>query len=78
MITASCAGCDYPLNATHTGQVITCPMCETVNEMIGGVEIPTPIFAFSLGFLISLIVGPALLATSDWGKRWLEKKARGA
>ena len=74
---AKCAECGYPLAAEYPGQTVSCPMCSTVNEAITGVEIPTPIFAGGLGFLLGLIVGPAILAGSEWGREWLVKKARG-
>jgi len=42
---------------------------------ITGVEIPTPVFAGGLGFLIGMILGPALIASTDAGSRWLRKTA---
>ena len=77
MSMAACAECNYPISAPRiAGKQITCPMCSTINE-VTGVEIPTPIFAGGIGFLLGIFIGPALIASSDWGRHWLEKKARG-
>ena len=72
-----CAECGYPIPSHYTGEIVTCPMCQTVNEITQGVTIPTPLFAGGLGFLFGIMIGPALIASSDWGRRWLQKKASG-
>ena len=72
-----CASCGYPLAAKFEGQVETCPMCGTVNEAISqGVNIPTWLFASTLALAAGIFFGPAIIASTDTGAKWLEKKAR--
>ncbi len=74
---SQCVECSYPLAAEFAGQEVSCPMCSTINEAISGVEIPTPIFAGSIGLVLGIFLGPAMLAGSEWGRNFLAKKARG-
>ena len=60
-VIVSCAECGYPLAAEAAGQVVTCPMCGTVNESISGVDIPNPIFWGGIGLLAGF-----LIARSKW------------
>jgi phage FluMu protein Com len=76
-VIAECASCGYPLAAEYSGQIATCPMCGTVNEAISqGVTIPTWLFSFTLGLAAGIILGPAIIGSTDAGARWLEKRAR--
>jgi len=75
---SKCASCGYPLTAEYEGQVSTCPMCSTVNEAISqGVTIPTPLLVGILAFGAGMFLGPAIIASSTEGQRWLERQARG-
>ncbi len=74
----SCASCDYPLVANHIGEEVTCPMCNSINESISQeVTIPRPVLIGVIAFLVGVFVGPALIATTSEGQKWLEKQARG-
>jgi len=80
-----CVSCGYPIAASSAGEHVNCPNCQTLNEAMsidGGeitqnVSIPTPLFVGLLGFGLGMFLGPALIAGSDVGRRWLEQKARG-
>jgi len=75
---ASCAECSYPIAAEHVGERATCPMCGTINQVIGqGVTIPTSLFVGIITFGLGMLLGPALIATTEGGRDWLEKQARG-
>jgi len=75
MAIAACAECHYPISA-GAGEEISCPMCQTVNEIISqGVTIPTWLFAGSVGLLIGIIVGPAMIGSTEGGAAWLRKQA---
>ena len=76
---SKCAECGYPLAAEFEGQQVTCPMCGASNEAVAqnGVTIPTPLFVGLLSFGLGMLLGPALIATTDEGRSWLEKQARG-
>ena len=71
---AACAECGYPVS-NHLGPEITCPMCETVNEITQGVTIPTWLFASGVGLLIGIIVGPAIIGSTEEGSKWLQRQA---
>jgi hypothetical protein len=74
---SECGACGYPLAVEYEGQQATCPMCGEVNEAIAqGVTIPTWLFSFTLGLATGIILGPTILASTDAGAKWLEKKAR--
>ena len=76
---SKCGVCSYPLAAEYEGQTITCPMCSSVNEAISqGITISTPVFVGVLAFLGGMLIGPAIIASTSGGKRWLEEQARGA
>lgn len=72
-----CASCGYPLSVESIGQEVQCPMCSSINEVIGnGVTVPTPLFVGTIAFGLGVLLGPALIATTDSGRNWLEKQAR--
>jgi len=71
-----CSVCGYPIQANVEGETTVCAYCgETL--IAQGVTIPTPLFAGTLGFVLGVFLGPALMALTDTGKRYLEKQARG-
>lgn len=74
---SQCVGCGYPITAEHAGQEVSCPMCNTINEAITGVTIPSPLFFGGIGLLLGIFLGPAMMAGSEWGRNYLTKKARG-
>ncbi len=73
-----CCECGYPIQANVEGDRTACAYCGTQLQAIAqGVTIPTPLFIGVLMFGIGVLLGPALIATTDGGRRWLEKQARG-
>lgn len=77
---SKCVSCGYPLAAEYEGQQVSCPMCNTLNEVITqeGITIPTPVFVGVLCFFGGMLIGPALVATTSGGRDWLEKQAKRA
>ena len=74
---AKCSSCGYPLAAEIEGQIESCPNCGAINEAISqGVTIPTWIFASSIGLGLGIVFGPAILASTDSGAKYLAKKAQ--
>jgi len=74
---ARCSVCGYPLSAEYLGQIETCPLCATVNEAVSqGVTIPTPLLVGILAFLGGMFFGPAIIASSTEGQKWLERQIR--
>lgn len=73
-----CPVCGYPIQA-EVGQIDVCAYCGETLEAVAqdGVTIPTPLFASLIGFGLGVLLGPALIASTDEGRRWLEKQARG-
>lgn len=75
---SKCSSCGYPLTAEFDGQIEACPSCQTINEAISqGVTIPTPLLVGVLAFLGGVFLGPAIIASSSEGQKWLERQARG-
>jgi len=73
---SKCGVCGYPLAAEFVGQKVSCPMCGTLNEAISQVVIPTPVFVGVLAFIGGMFLGPALVASTTEGQRWLERQIR--
>lgn len=74
---SKCASCGYPLTTAPIGEHITCPMCSTVNESISeGVTVPTGLLWTLLGFGLGLIIGPAIISSTQEGANWLSEQAR--
>ena len=40
-----------------------------------GVTIPTPVFVGAICLVVGVLLGPALIASTKEGARWLERKA---
>ena len=74
---ASCPSCGYPIGADYAGQVITCPHCSKNMEISQGVTIPTPLFVGVVCFIAGAIFGPAIAASTERGRAWLTRQARG-
>ena len=76
-ILGSCSSCDYPIVASYSGQEISCPMCGTLNEAItDGVTIPSWLLFLGIGLTVGILAGPAIMASTETGSRWLEKQVR--
>lgn len=78
---APCRRCKFPIllqKDAHEGQQIKCPNCGTINEVViaKGITIPTPVFVGILCFGAGVVLGPALIASTQSGAEWLAKKAR--
>ncbi|MFA5401486.1 MAG: hypothetical protein WC359_13635 [Dehalococcoidia bacterium] len=71
-----CVTCGYPLQANYAGQKINCPNCNTINQAISGVTIPTWMLASGIGLVAGIVLGPAILASTETGAEWLRKQAR--
>lgn len=74
---SKCPTCGYPVLAHFKGESAVCANCGGKMKAIEqGVTIPTPLFAGGIGFLLGVFLGPAIIASSDAGRRWLEQQAR--
>lgn len=73
-----CPVCGYPIQASVAGETTVCSYCGQPLEAIAqnGVTIPTPLFVGLISFGLGMLLGPALVATTDEGRRWLEGQAR--
>lgn len=69
-----CPICGYPIQAHVVGETTACSYCGE-HLISQGVTIPTSIFVGALFFGLGMLLGPALVATTDSGKRWLVKQA---
>ncbi len=74
----SCPTCSYPVAASHSGESVSCPYCSTKLEatIAQGVTIPTPVLVGVIAFALGVVLGPSVIASTEGGSRWLEKKAR--
>ncbi len=76
-VKGSCYSCGYPISVPAMGAKISCPMCQSVNEAVSaGVSIPTWLFASTIALAVGILAGPAIIATTETGQRWLEKQVR--
>lgn len=69
-----CAECGYPV-AGKVGQDVSCPMCQTTNQITQGVTIPTWLLAAGIGLFFGIVVGPAILGSTEEGSKWLQRQA---
>lgn len=73
-----CSACKFPIliqENIREGQQIKCPSCGSINEVISqGVTIPTPVFVGLITFGLGVLLGPALLATTEAGQRWMQRQ----
>ncbi len=74
-----CAECGYPIEVSAAGETAVCAYCGLHLEatVTQGVNIPTPLFVGLLAFSLGVLLGPALLTSTDEGRRWLQKQASG-
>lgn len=47
-----------------------------ISQEPGGVTIPTSVLVGVIFFGLGMLLGPSLVASTDEGKKWLEKQAR--
>lgn len=78
---ASCPVCKFPIlirEDTQEGQQVKCPNCGEISKAIAanGVTIPTPVFVGFITFGLGVLLGPALLATTAGGQRWMERQIK--
>ncbi|MGQ9545920.1 MAG: hypothetical protein ACUVTR_01975 [Dehalococcoidia bacterium] len=75
--TLPCPVCKFPIlvrQHIREGQQIRCPSCGTISEAIAqGVTIPTSVFVGFICFGLGVLLGPALVATTAAGQRWMER-----
>jgi DNA-directed RNA polymerase subunit RPC12/RpoP len=74
-----CPTCGFPIMEVSPGERIQCSNCQTgliMTDIGQEVSIPAPVIVGLLGFVLGVIVGPALLAATDEGSRFLARQAR--
>lgn len=74
----SCS-CGYPIAASYVGERVTCPMCQTASiaqSITQGVTLPTWLVIGLAAFGAGMILGPAVLASTEAGAKYLEKQVR--
>lgn len=75
--TTSCPVCGYPLTTPISeGENAVCAYCGTNLISQEGVTIPTPLFVGLIAFGLGMFLGPAIIASSTEGQRWLERQIR--
>jgi len=75
---SKCPVCGFPITAEHEGQTAICANCGEKLEAIQS-SISGPAFGFwpfVIGLTFGVILGPAIIAGTDSGRKWLEKQAR--
>lgn len=73
----SCGSCGYPLASSYEGETITCPNCLITNKAIAQkITMPTWLLTLGIGLSVGILAGPAILASTEAGQRWLERKIR--
>jgi len=70
-----CPVCGFPIEAEVEGQTAICAYCGE-HLIAQGVTIPTSLFVGVIAFGLGMFLGPALVATTDEGRKWLEGQAR--
>ena len=74
---SKCPVCGFPINAEYEGQTAVCAYCGTsIQAITQEVTIPTWLLVGFIAFGIGVVAGPALIASTSEGARWLEKTAR--
>lgn len=75
-VMGACYSCGYPIAAEFKGEQVSCPMCGSINESITGVTIPGWLLVGLGAFAAGIVLGPAVLASTEAGSKYLEKQAR--
>ncbi len=79
-INYACPACGFPVMEMPPGERVSCSNCNTsliMNDIGQDVSIPAPLVVGLLAFVFGVIVGPALLAATDEGSKWLARQTRG-
>jgi len=72
-----CPVCKYPIRApTEVGQQVKCLYCGSISEAIAQISIPTPVFVGLICFGLGVLLGPAVISSTQAGSEWLARKAR--
>lgn len=72
-----CPVCGFPTSVEHEGQVKVCANCGTsMRAITQEIAIPAPLFTFGIGLVLGIIVGPALIASTTEGSKWLERQVK--
>ena len=74
-VEGSCYSCGYPITA-YGGEQISCPMCNTINQAITQVTIPSWLLTLGIGLAVGILAGPAILASTEAGSKWLARQAK--
>jgi len=72
---ADCPVCGYPLKTQVEGENLVCSYCNS-NLISEGVTIPTGMFWGLLAFSAGVLLGPALLGSTESGRRWLTEHSK--
>jgi len=73
---SKCGKCGYPITAEKEGDQVTCPNCSTINRAISGVSVPGWLIALGIGLTVGVLAGPAIMAGTETGGKWLEQQVR--
>jgi len=72
-----CPVCHYPIREpTHVGEQVECLYCHSISEAIAQITIPTPVFVGLIAFGLGVLLGPAVISSTQVGSEWLARKAR--
>lgn len=76
-IGAKCPVCGFPVAVQYEGQKTICAYCgQKLEAIANGVTIPTSVFVGILCFAAGMLFGPAVVASTEAGRAWLERQAR--
>lgn len=77
-MSANCPICNFPMLVSRNTTVTRCASCGTQLQAIAqdDVTIPDRPFFFGLGLVLGMIFGPVIIATTEEGRRSLERVAR--
>jgi len=73
----SCPVCSYPVEVQSEGQTAVCAYCNETLISQEGITIPTGFFWGCVAFVAGMFLGPALVASSERGREWLQRQAKG-
>jgi len=72
---ADCPVCGYPIITTNTGESLVCANCHA-NLIAEGITIPTGLFWGLVAFGAGILLGPALLGSTESGRSWLAEHSK--
>lgn len=76
LMQAACPICSFPIKVDYSGQELACPACGEL-VIAQGVTIPTWLVAGGIGMALGILLGPAIIGSTEEGSKWLERQARG-